>query len=91
VGLANRSERCHEGRELEACKATDSAAIALRVRLWVRALFPSFCLDRLVGGTSVTMLERVYHHLLVSSAESARARLDAFASDQDKDRVEGGL
>jgi integrase len=30
------------------------------------------------GGTSVTMLERVYHHLLVSSAESARARMDEF-------------
>jgi hypothetical protein len=30
------------------------------------------------GGTSVTMLERVYHHLLVSSAESARARMDQF-------------
>jgi len=30
------------------------------------------------GGTSVTMLERVYHHLLVSSAEAARARMDAF-------------
>jgi hypothetical protein len=24
------------------------------------------------------MLERVYHHLLVSSAESARARMDQF-------------
>jgi integrase len=30
------------------------------------------------GGTSVGMLERVYHHLLVSSAESARARMDQF-------------
>ena len=30
------------------------------------------------GGTSVTMRERVYHHLLVSSADSARARLDEF-------------
>ena len=30
------------------------------------------------GGTSVTMLERVYHHLLVSSAETARARMDEF-------------
>jgi integrase len=36
------------------------------------------------GGTSVTMLERVYHHLLVSSAESARARLDAFAAEQEE-------
>ena len=32
-----------------------------------------------LGGTSVTMLERVYAHLLVSRMESARARLDAFA------------
>jgi hypothetical protein len=30
------------------------------------------------------MLERVYHHLLVSSAESARARLDAFALEQEE-------
>src|SRR5512132_3353846 len=30
------------------------------------------------GGTSVSMLERVYHHLLVSSAENARARMDQF-------------
>ena len=36
------------------------------------------------GGTSVAMLERVYHHLLVSSAESARARLDAFAAEQEQ-------
>ena len=28
------------------------------------------------GGTSMAMAERHYHHLLVSSAESARARLD---------------
>jgi integrase len=34
------------------------------------------------GGTSLAMLERTYHHLLVSSAESARARLDAFAASQ---------
>jgi len=32
------------------------------------------------GGTSVTMLERVYHHLLVSSAENARARIDQFVA-----------
>jgi integrase len=31
------------------------------------------------GGTSLAMLERTYAHLLTSSAESARARLDAFA------------
>ena len=33
------------------------------------------------GGTSVTMLERVYHHLLEGSAEAARQRLDAFTND----------
>ena len=33
------------------------------------------------GGTSVGMLERVYHHLLVSSAETARARMDRFANN----------
>lgn len=32
------------------------------------------------GGTSVTMLERVYAHLLEASADRARARLDAFGS-----------
>ena len=32
----------------------------------------------LYGGTSVTLLERVYAHLLESSAEAARQRLDAF-------------
>jgi integrase len=32
------------------------------------------------AGTSLAMLERVYHHLLVSSAESARERMDEFAS-----------
>lgn len=37
------------------------------------------------GGTSVTMLERVYAHLLESSAEAARLRLDAFG-----ERSEGG-
>jgi integrase len=31
------------------------------------------------GGTSVTMLERVYAHLLETSADGARLRLDAFA------------
>jgi integrase len=31
------------------------------------------------AGTSVTMLETRYHHLLVTSADVARARLDAFA------------
>jgi integrase len=32
------------------------------------------------AGTSVTMLETRYHHLLATSAEAARARLDAFAA-----------
>ena len=31
------------------------------------------------AGTSVTMLEARYHHLLETSADAARARLDAFA------------
>jgi integrase len=30
------------------------------------------------GGTSVTMLERVYAHLFETSADAARQRLDAF-------------
>lgn len=30
------------------------------------------------GGTSVTMLERVYAHLLESSADAARQRMDSF-------------
>jgi hypothetical protein len=34
------------------------------------------------------MLERTYAHLLTSSAESARARLDAFAAAQDEDDEE---
>jgi integrase len=33
------------------------------------------------AGTSVTMLETRYHHLLTSSMETARARLDAFSRD----------
>ena len=33
------------------------------------------------GGTSLAMLERTYHHLLVSSAENARARMDSFATE----------
>jgi integrase len=47
------------------------------------------------GGTSVTMLERVYAHLLESSAEAARARLDAFSARLGQDSAtsdsEGGL
>jgi hypothetical protein len=34
------------------------------------------------GGTSVTMLERTYGHLLESSADAARQRLDAFAATE---------
>jgi integrase len=32
------------------------------------------------GGTSASMLESRYHHLLATSAEAARVRLDAFAA-----------
>ena len=32
------------------------------------------------AGTSVTMLETTYHHLLETSADAARQRLDAFAA-----------
>ena len=39
------------------------------------------------GGTSVTMLERVYTHLLESSAEAARQRLDAFSERLDQDQA----
>jgi len=41
------------------------------------------------AGTSVTMLETTYHHLLETSAEAARQRLDAFAHDA-ADAAEGG-
>jgi integrase len=41
------------------------------------------------GGTSLAMLERHYHHLLVSSAESAWARMDAFG-DEAAEAAEGG-
>jgi integrase len=34
------------------------------------------------GGTSLAMLERTYHHLLVGSAESARRRMDEFATEE---------
>ena len=33
------------------------------------------------GGTSLAMLVRTYAHLLTSSAESARARMDEFMAD----------
>jgi len=39
------------------------------------------------GGTSVTMLERVYAHLLESSAEAARQRLDAFSERLGQERA----
>jgi integrase len=42
------------------------------------------------GGTSVTMLERVYAHLLESSADAARERLDAFQANAAK-AAEGGM
>jgi len=32
------------------------------------------------AGTSVVMLERVYHHLLSTSTATARERLDAFST-----------
>jgi integrase len=41
------------------------------------------------GGTSVTMLETRYHHLLVDSAEAARARLDAFAASSHSQQQKG--
>jgi integrase len=40
------------------------------------------------GGTSVTMLERFYHHLLVSSAETARARMDEFLAASEQARAD---
>ena len=36
------------------------------------------------GGTSVTMLERAYAHLLDGSAKAARQRLDAFAASEEE-------
>jgi hypothetical protein len=35
------------------------------------------------------MLERVYHHLLVSSVDTARARMDAFATENAPQAAEG--
>jgi integrase len=35
------------------------------------------------AGTSVTMLETTYHHLLETSTEAARRRLDAFAASME--------
>ena len=42
------------------------------------------------AGTSVTMLERTYAHLLESSAEAARQRLDVFAA-ADRQKAEERL
>jgi integrase len=39
------------------------------------------------GGTSVTMLERTYAHLLSSSAEAARQRLDAFTAEAERTQL----
>jgi hypothetical protein len=41
------------------------------------------------AGDEETMLERVYHHLLVSSADTARDGLDAFAAAQEESTEEG--
>jgi integrase len=40
---------------------------------------PAFDVARF-AGTSVTMLETRYHHLLAASADAARVRLDAFTA-----------
>jgi integrase len=42
------------------------------------------------GGTSLGMLERTYHHLLTSSAESARARMDEFLTASTAAATEEG-
>jgi integrase len=42
------------------------------------------------AGTSVTMLETTYHHLLETSADAARQRLDAFAVSAEMEAVDGG-
>jgi hypothetical protein len=36
----------------------------------------------------MAMLERTYHHLLVSSAESARARMDEFLAASEQARAD---
>jgi len=41
------------------------------------------------GGTSLTMLERTYAHLLSASTDAARARMDEFATEA-AEAVEGG-
>jgi integrase len=44
---------------------------------WLAAGVPIFDVSR-YAGTSLQMIERTYGHLVAGSAESARARLDAF-------------
>jgi hypothetical protein len=41
------------------------------------------------GGTSLTVLERVYAHLVSASTEAARARMDAFTTAATE-AAEGG-
>jgi integrase len=41
------------------------------------------------GGTSVAMLERTYAHLLSTSVDAARARLDAFSATVSAEAVLG--
>ena len=41
------------------------------------------------GGTSLTMLERVYAHLLESGADLARQRLDAFSERSGQEMATG--
>ncbi len=43
------------------------------------------------GGTSVTMLETRYHHLLSTSAEAARAKLDVFSRLGQESATETGI
>jgi integrase len=39
------------------------------------------------AGTSVTMLETTYHHLLETSADAARQRLDVFSERLGQERA----
>jgi integrase len=54
---------------------------------WALAGIPATDVAR-SGGTSMAMLERTYHHLLVSSAESARARMDEFLAASEQARAD---
>jgi hypothetical protein len=40
-----------------------------------------------IGAVPVTMLETTYHHLLETSAEAARLRLDAFSERLGEERA----